>query len=92
MKFHHNKDGSVIVELETPVSFKGQEHQRLTIPVLKAKHLKTAKFSGSNVEIGQMIDWADTVVEPNGILGELSVQDGIEIAGVVANALSKSSG
>ena len=91
VKFEHNQDGSVIVMLQAPIRVRGEEHDRLTIPALKGKHLKSAPFVGSDMAIGQLVDWANKIVEPAGAVDELSVTDAMKVATEVATSLSKSS-
>lgn len=87
-----NDDGSAVFKLKWPVTFKGVEHTRATIPALKGKHLMRAPFSvtNSDVPLGDLIKFANSVVVPVGIVEEMDPEDAIAIASEVASSLGKS--
>lgn len=82
--FDHNKDGSIIVKLDAPIKLRGEEHQRLTIPAIKGKHMRlcTIKGDGSDT-VGTLIEFAAQVVEPIGSVDELEPMDAVTVAGAV---------
>jgi hypothetical protein len=86
MEFHKNSDGSVICVLSTPVKFKGEEHERVTVPALKGKHLKVVSADDTSATI------ASKVVEPVGIYDELVIADAVEVNGAFMEAWDKALG
>jgi hypothetical protein len=87
-----NQDGSSIYRLVTATRFKNEDHPRVTIPALKGKHLARLPFSvnGKDTTIGEMIAFASSVVQPVGIVEEMTPEDAIMVAHAVARALGKS--
>jgi hypothetical protein len=86
-----NADGSVVVQLGEDVVFRGETFSRVTIPALKGKHLARLTFALSGVPTNaQLIDWCQYVVEPVGVVGEMSPRDALDIAGEAYTLLGKS--
>jgi hypothetical protein len=90
MKFEENADGSAIVKLDRPVTFKGEDYARLTIPKLKGKHLRKAPwYLIGSPRTGELAEFAANVIEPEGVFDELDAMDARDIALHVGAMLGK---
>jgi len=84
-------DGATIVVLRSPVKWRGEETERVTIPALKGRHLARIPFTVGDVPtLGALVEWASAIVLPAGIVDELHPSDAIAIANEVYAALGKS--
>ena len=89
--FEENQDGSAVVRLLRPVKLNGESHDRLFVPLLTGRHMKTAPWSyGQALQVGQIVTWAATVVEPLGSLDELPADIARDVAVEVVMLLGKS--
>lgn len=87
----HNKDGSSIVRLSEPVTVGNEELTRVTIPALRGKHMRLAPWPlGRPMTVGELIDFAARVVEPLGVVDELTAADARDVAVEVMLKLGKS--
>lgn len=81
-----NADGSAIVKLSEPVTVRGEELSRVTIPRLKGKHLFGAPPLTS---IGMVLEWASKIVEPRGALEEMTPEDAVAVGDFLFGLLTK---
>lgn len=87
----HNKDGSAIITLSEPITVKGQELTRVTIPAPRGKTLRLSPFVlGEQPTVGQLIEYAARVVQPEGAVDEMSTEDAMLCGNELANMLGKS--
>ena len=87
-----NSDGTAIVKLARPVTWKGEALSRLTIPRITGKHMRHATWEyGSQISVGQLVDFAARVVEPLGVVDELDADIARDIGMEVVLHLGKAS-
>lgn len=84
-----NADGSVIVHLRKPVTWEGERLERVTIPALRGRQLRTMPTLTEETPFGEIIAWAANVVEPVGIVDELYPTDAIDVARTLSEQLGK---
>lgn len=83
--------GATIVKLAHAVKFNGDETDRVTIPALRGKHLARIPYKfGEQPTIGAMVEWANWVVLPTGIVDEMHPADARAVAVEVNAQLGKS--
>lgn len=85
-----NADGSVVVRLLEPVTFDGEKITRVTLPALRGRHMRSAPMFDEGITLGDLIEWASKVVQPAGIVDELSPGDCITLAEELATSVGKS--
>jgi hypothetical protein len=90
MKFDENKDGTMIVTLDAPVVLGGEEISRLSVPKLRGKHLRNAPWGlTGNATLGQLCEFAASIVLPEGAFDELDATDARDVALHVGGMLGK---
>ena len=90
-KLLENKDGSAVVVLDNPVQYQGDEHHRVSLPALCAKHLRfvTWAIDVAAPSHADAVAFAAKLVQPAGIFDELSVIDGLAVEAAAQVLLGK---
>lgn len=84
-----NADGSAVVKLREPVKWKDEPLARLFIPRVTGRHMQAATWRLFEVPtLGQVMAWANGVVEPVGVLDELDAVLARDLATEVALILA----
>lgn len=90
-RFEENADGSAVVHLVRPIKWDGEPVDRLFMPALTGRHMRNAPWSyGEKLQVGQVVAFAASVVEPKGILDELPADIARDVAVEVVMMLGKS--
>lgn len=75
-----SSDGTIIVKLAHPFKWRGDDCDKVTIPHLRGKHLATLPVkAGEEASVGQIVEWASSVVIPKGVMGEMHPSDALAI-------------
>ena len=85
-----NPDGSAVVVLRMPVTIAGETLSRVTIPALRGRHMMSAPNLTDDTPIGEVITWANKVVEPRGAIEDMHPLDAVLAGNLLVEALGKS--
>lgn len=90
-KLLENKDGSAVVVLDKPVTFKGEQYERVTVPALTGRHMRLITWApdGSTPTGGQIADFAARVIVPAGVFDDLGPADALFVSNAVQVVLGK---
>ena len=85
-----NDDGSAVIALRMPVTIAGETITRVTIPALRGRHMMSAPNLTNDTTIGELITWANKVIEPRGVVEDMVPADAVLVGNSLLEALGKS--